>query len=63
MSKKQKRKWGNWESAGGIFDEGGQDRLYLVKNTADDSETIHVLKELKNPKRRKRFEREITAIE
>jgi serine/threonine protein kinase len=62
MGKKRKRKWGSWESVGDIFAEGGQGRLYLVKNLSDASEEIYVLKELKNPKRKKRFEREITAI-
>ena len=62
MSKKRKRKWGSWESFGDIFDEGGQGRLYLVKNISEGSDEIYVLKELKNPKRKKRFEREITAI-
>lgn len=62
MGKKRKRKWGSWESVGGIFAEGGQGRLYLVKNLSDVSEEIYVLKELKNPKRKKRFEREIAAI-
>ncbi|RJP77036.1 MAG: serine/threonine protein kinase [Desulfobacteraceae bacterium] len=62
MSKKKKKKWGNWKAVGDIFAEGGQGRLYLVKNMLDNSESIHILKELKNPKRRKRFDREITAI-
>lgn len=62
MGKKRKRKWGNWEAVGDVFAEGGQGRLYLVKNLSDASEEIYVLKELKNPKRKKRFEREIAAI-
>ena len=62
MSKKRARKWDNWESIGDLFAEGGQSRLYLVKNASDDSEEIYVLKELKNPKRKKRFEIEIKAI-
>jgi len=62
MSKKRSRKWDNWESIGDLFAEGGQGRLYLVKNTSEDSDEIYVLKELKNPKRIKRFEREIKAI-
>lgn len=62
MRKKRKRKWGSWEAVGDIFAEGGQGRLYLVKNLFEGSDEIYVLKELKNPKRKKRFEREITAI-
>ena len=62
MSKKKARVWGNWVSVGGLFDEGGQGRLYLVKNETIESNEIYVLKELKNPKRIKRFEREISAI-
>lgn len=62
MSKKLRKKWDNWESVGGIFAEGGQGRSYLVKNRSDGSGEIYVLKELKNPKRIKRFEREIKAI-
>jgi serine/threonine protein kinase len=62
MRKKRKRKWGSWESVGDIFAEGGQSRLYLVKNLFEGSDEIYVLKELKNPKRKKRFEREITAM-
>jgi len=62
MSKTKERKWDNWVSIGGLFKEGGQGRLYLVKDSSKDSKEIYVLKELKNPKRLDRFEREIKAI-
>lgn len=62
MSKKKQRKWNQWESTDSHFDEGGQSKLYLVKNNLTKSDEIFVLKELKNPKRIIRFEREINAI-
>jgi serine/threonine protein kinase len=62
MIKASERRWNNWTSVGGLFKEGGQSRLYLVKDMSEVSDKIFVLKELKNPKRIRRFAREIKAI-
>jgi serine/threonine protein kinase len=62
MSKSKERKWDKWIAIGGLFKEGGQGRLYLVKDSTKNSDETFVLKELKNPKRLKRFERELKAI-
>jgi serine/threonine protein kinase len=57
------RKWNGWEAIEEqAFDQGGQGRLYRVRDTTGQRSGGFVLKELKNPKRRERFEKEILAV-
>lgn len=56
------RKWGRWEAAEGLFDQGGQGQVYLVVDSTGQLPGTFVLKELKNPHRRGRFENEVKAI-
>ncbi len=56
------KKWNNWINTNKQPLEGGQGRIYFVKDRTNTFKGIYALKELKNPKRKERFEREIDAI-
>jgi serine/threonine protein kinase len=62
MATAKTRKWGKWEADEMSFDQGGQGQIYRVRDTSGKLSGFFVLKELKNPKRRARFEHEIRAI-
>lgn len=57
-----KKKYGPWEIEKGIG-EGGQGRVFLVKDSRREGLGRFVLKRLKNEKRRDLFEREIKAVQ
>lgn len=62
MRKKKTKRWGRWYAISGAIAEGGQGRLYPVRDSTKSHEEIFVLKELKNLRRAVRFEQEIKAI-
>jgi serine/threonine protein kinase len=62
MGKKKARKWGRWRPHKGVVIEGGQARIYQVEDSTGEIEGLFGLKELKNPKRAGRFERELEAM-
>jgi serine/threonine protein kinase len=61
MSKKV-RKWGRWQARQGVVAEGGQACIYQVEDSTGEIEGLFALKELKNPRRVGRFERELEAM-
>lgn len=62
MGKKKIWQWGRWISDGPVFAEGGQGRLYIVRDGNGEHYGKFVLKELKNPHRVGRFQTELDAI-
>src|ERR1700733_11933860 len=58
------KRWGRWLNVGGAPIEGGQGRVFTVRDTAEGGEPGrgYALKELKNPKRIDRFRREIETL-
>lgn len=56
------RTWGRWRSSKDAFKSGGQAELYEVIDTSGTDSGVFVLKQLRNPKRRARFDAEIHAI-
>jgi len=59
---KRDRKWGRWRARDGVVVEGGQARIYQVEDSTGEIEGLFGLKELKNPRRVGRFERELEAM-
>lgn len=57
-----KKRWGNWENSEEPCKEGGQGRIFFVTDLTGKYSGVYALKELKNPKRLDRFEREVEAI-
>lgn len=62
MATVKKRLWGRWQADDASIDQGGQGQIYRVRDTSGELPGFYILKELKNPKRRARFEHEIRAI-
>jgi len=61
MGKKSK-KWGRWIAIGQAIGEGGQGRVYPVRDSENEYSGALVLKRLKNPHRIERFRHEIETI-
>jgi serine/threonine protein kinase len=59
---KRARKWGTWTAAASHISEGGQARVYLVVDQSCHRKGEFVLKVLKNPKRKGRFQREVALL-
>lgn len=56
------KQFGKWEVTQSL-DEGGQAWVYLVKDTASDSDKQYILKRLKNANRLGRFKTEIESLQ
>lgn len=58
----KKRTWGRWQNSGRPPKEGGQGRVFVVVDGDSSNGEMAALKELKNPRRVERFNREVQAF-
>ena len=58
----KKRIWGRWVNTELPTKEGGQGRVFFVRDLQEKYKGLFALKELKNPRRLSRFKQEIEAI-
>lgn len=56
------RIWGRWVNTGQTPKAGGQGQIFVVKDGEAPGDGLFALKELTNPKRQNRFERELQGI-